>query len=123
MRYSGGKNGSGVFQRLICMMPPHKVYVEMFLGSGAILRRKKPADLSLAYELDRATIREVAKHLPPEHFEPWNINSEWNGKDDLPGGGGSWSSKGYKDGQAKAKEVGIKRGVGSSGSSTKALGS
>lgn len=89
MQYSGGKNGSGVFQRLICMMPPHKVYVEMFLGSGAVLRRKKPAGLSLAYEMDRKAIREFAKHLPADQFEPWKLNAEWNGKDELPGCGGT----------------------------------
>lgn len=57
MRYPGGKNGSGVFQRLISMMPPHDNFVELFLGSGAILRRKRPADvMSFAYELNPKTI-------------------------------------------------------------------
>lgn len=41
--YVGGKNGAGVWQRLISLMPPHRVYVEAFLGSGAIIRRKRPA--------------------------------------------------------------------------------
>jgi len=89
MNYAGGKNGSGVFQRLICMMPPHKVFVEMFLGSGAIIRRKKPADLSLAYELDKKTIREFAKAVPLESFLPWDINSEWTYPGELPGNGGT----------------------------------
>lgn len=89
MRYKGGKNGSGVFQRLICMMPLHSVYVEMFLGSGAVLRRKRPAAMSYAYELDRATIKEFAEHLPPEMFEPWGLNSEWKYPGDLPGCGGT----------------------------------
>lgn len=89
MRYDGGKNGSGVFQRLICMMPPHTLYVEMFAGSAAVLRRKKPAKQSIAYEMNRATIRELATHLPPEYFLPWDFNSEWNGKGPLPGCGGT----------------------------------
>lgn len=89
MQYNGGKNGSGVYQRLICMIPPHRVFVEMFLGSGAILRRKRPAALSYAYELDRRTIREFAKHLPADRFEAWTINAEWNGRDALPGCGGT----------------------------------
>ncbi len=71
------------------MIPPHRVYVEMFLGSGAVLRRKRPAEMSYAYELDRATIKEFAEHLPPEHFEPWTINADWNGVDSLPGCGGT----------------------------------
>lgn len=57
MKYPGGKNGSGVYQRLISMMPPHDVYIELFLGSGAVMRRKKPADrISIAYELNAKTI-------------------------------------------------------------------
>lgn len=41
--YPGGKNGAGIYQRLINLMPPHRVYIEPFLGSGAVLWRKKPA--------------------------------------------------------------------------------
>lgn len=43
MNYPGGKNGAGVYQWIINHMPPHAQYVEAFLGSGAILRLKKPA--------------------------------------------------------------------------------
>jgi hypothetical protein len=90
MKYKGGKNGSGVFQRLICMMPPHRVYIEAFLGSGAILRRKRPADRSYAYELNRQTIWDFAGAVPPERFKAWNINQEWKTPaDDLPGCGGT----------------------------------
>lgn len=65
MKYPGGKNGSGVFQRLISMMPPHDVYIELFLGSGAVMRRKRPADVrSIGYELNPKTIAEFATHIP-----------------------------------------------------------
>lgn len=84
------KNGAGVFQRIICEMPPHSVYIEAFLGSGAILRRKRPAAKSFAFELDRETIFEIAKHLPAEHFEPWDINAGWKSPaDEMPGCGGT----------------------------------
>lgn len=43
MTYSGGKNGAGVYQTIINLIPPHSVYIEPFLGSGAIMRMKKPA--------------------------------------------------------------------------------
>jgi 16S rRNA G966 N2-methylase RsmD len=43
MIYPGGKNGAGIFQRIINHMPPHRTYVEAFLGSGAVLRNKRPA--------------------------------------------------------------------------------
>lgn len=51
MTYPGGKNGAGVFQRIISHMPPHRVYLEPFVGGGAVLRLKRPAALSLACDL------------------------------------------------------------------------
>lgn len=90
MKYHGGKNGSGVFQRLVGMMPPHVCYIEAFLGSGAILRRKRPATNSIGLELDRNAIWEIKDHLPGEAFEPWAINAEWrSAADDMPGNGGT----------------------------------
>jgi hypothetical protein len=56
MQYPGGKNGSGVYQKIISLMPPHEVYVEGFLGSGAILRYKRPAKASIAIDADAAVI-------------------------------------------------------------------
>jgi len=52
MTYPGGKNGSGVYQQIINRIPPHKVYVEPFLGSGAILRMKRPAAINIAIDID-----------------------------------------------------------------------
>ncbi len=54
-RYPGGKNGAGVWQRLIGMMPPHLAYVEPFLGSGAIWRRKRRAMLNIGIDVDAPT--------------------------------------------------------------------
>lgn len=57
MRYPGGKNGAGVYQTIINQMPPHLVYIEPFVGSGAILRSKKAAALAtIAADLDRACL-------------------------------------------------------------------
>lgn len=50
--YPGGKNGSGVYQTLINLMPPHRVYVEPFLGGGAIMRIKRPATVSIGIDSD-----------------------------------------------------------------------
>lgn len=69
MKYPGGKNGSGVYQRLISMIPPHDVYIELFAESAAILRRKRPAAKSYAFDLDPKTVAELCRHLPPEYFE------------------------------------------------------
>jgi hypothetical protein len=50
--YPGGKNGSGVYQAIINLMPPHKIYVEPFLGNGAIMRLKRPAIASIGIDSD-----------------------------------------------------------------------
>ncbi|PCI02387.1 MAG: SAM-dependent methyltransferase [Hyphomicrobiales bacterium] len=50
MTYPGGKNAAGVAQRIINHMPPHKTYLEMFLGSGAILRNKRPAETNIGID-------------------------------------------------------------------------
>lgn len=52
VRYPGGKNGSGVWQAIISLQPPHDIYVEPFLGSGAILRHKRPARVNYGFDLD-----------------------------------------------------------------------
>jgi hypothetical protein len=56
MNYPGGKNGAGTFQRIICQIPPHGVYVEGFLGSGAIMRLKRPAVSSIGIDADREVL-------------------------------------------------------------------
>jgi hypothetical protein len=59
--YLGSKAASGAFQAIIAIMPPHDTYVELFVGSGAVLRRKPPAMRSIAVDLDRSVLRS----LPP----------------------------------------------------------
>jgi hypothetical protein len=50
--YPGGKNGAGVYQRIICQLPPHRLYIEPFLGGGAIMRLKRPAISSIGIDAD-----------------------------------------------------------------------
>lgn len=52
MAYPGGKNGAGVYQTLINLIPPHEVYIETHLGGGAIMRNKRPAKKSIAIDID-----------------------------------------------------------------------
>ena len=52
MTYPGGKNGSGVYQKIINLMPPHEVYIEPFLGKGAIMRNKQPTARNIGIEKD-----------------------------------------------------------------------
>jgi len=54
-RYPGGKGG--VFQRLINLMPPHEVYIESYLGGGAVMRNKRPAERNIGIEIDPEIIK------------------------------------------------------------------
>jgi len=84
--YPGGKNGAGVAQKLINQIPPHRVYVEPFLGSGAIMRNIKPAKLSYGIELDETIYKKwsVWKGKPGINVKnsdgiSWLKNYEWKG--------------------------------------------
>lgn len=71
MKYPGGKNSDGVFQRIINQIPPHRVYIEPFAGSAAILRYKRPAERSVAVEIEwgaLAVLREAAAGVPNCHI-------------------------------------------------------
>lgn len=47
-------------------MPPHDLYIETHLGSGAVMRAKPAAARSIGIEIDEATI---AAHPPPAGME------------------------------------------------------
>jgi site-specific DNA-adenine methylase len=50
--YYGGKNNSGSYQHIISEIPLHDVYIEPFLGSGAVFRNKIPSRLSFLLDMD-----------------------------------------------------------------------
>lgn len=52
MAFPGGKAGAGTYQKIINLMPPHSLYIEPFLGGGAIMRLKKPAARNIGIEID-----------------------------------------------------------------------
>lgn len=54
MTYPGGKGR--LYQSIISMMPPHETYIETHLGSGVVLRKKKPAPRSIAIDIDPTVI-------------------------------------------------------------------
>lgn len=54
--YLGAKSGSGVYQAIINLMPPHETYIEAFLGTGAVMQRKAPAQRNIGLDLSKACI-------------------------------------------------------------------
>lgn len=66
MTYPGGKNGSGVWQKIICQIPPHDLYIELFFGAGAIFRQKRRSTHSIGVDTDRETLYQFGK-LYPDH--------------------------------------------------------
>lgn len=52
MGYLGSKAADGTFQAIIAAMPPHDTYIETHLGSGAVMRAKPPAPLSIGIDID-----------------------------------------------------------------------
>ncbi|AGB11015.1 TPA: DNA adenine methylase [Vibrio parahaemolyticus] len=58
MSYLGAKGGSGVYQTIINLMPPHDTYIEAFLGSGVIMKKKAPAALNIGIDLDERVLVE-----------------------------------------------------------------
>lgn len=62
--YGGGKDGAGVFQRIVNEMPPHKVFVSAFLGDCPFLRRKRPAAWNVGIDLDSAVCAAFVDRVP-----------------------------------------------------------
>lgn len=77
MSYPGGKNGAGVYQRLINLMPPHSVYLEPFLGGATILRLKRPAAVNIGIDLEKEVIRASALALNVEERSPNELIRCW----------------------------------------------
>lgn len=61
MTYPGGKEGAGIWQRIVNLMPPHASYVELFAGGGAVLRHKEPAPHSEALDVDAVALAELER--------------------------------------------------------------
>jgi DNA adenine methylase len=63
MPYPGGKGGAGVYQTIINGMPRHGVYVEPFLGGGAVMAAKRSAGLNIGVDLDAEVIAQARTRI------------------------------------------------------------
>ena len=72
--YMGAKAGSGVAARIISQMPPHYGYFEIFAGSAAVARLKRPANLNVLNDLDYNVIADL-KMIPAFKGERWLIQN------------------------------------------------
>lgn len=59
--YPGGKAGEGHLQQICNQMPPHDYYMELFLGSGAIFKGKRPA-------LKWSMVNDISKQVLDDFF-------------------------------------------------------
>ncbi|MFL7036507.1 DNA adenine methylase (plasmid) [Vibrio lentus] len=64
MGYLGSKAASGAYQAIIANMPQHDIYIEAFLGTGAIFQKKPNARHSIGIELDELTLSEFHTDSP-----------------------------------------------------------
>lgn len=65
MKYPGGKNCAGTYQRIINQIPPHATFIEPFAGSAAILRFKRPAESSIVLDLEPDALAALRDAVPP----------------------------------------------------------
>jgi len=56
MTYLGAKDGSGQKERIIAAMTPHDTYIELFLGTGAVMRAKPRSRRSIGVEANLETL-------------------------------------------------------------------
>lgn len=61
MQYDGGKNA--VWRQIVNQLPPHSFFYEVFGGSGALIRHKRPALENIYVERDPAIVAAVTPEL------------------------------------------------------------
>ena len=55
--YFGGKGASGVYQKIINQIPPHRVFISGFLGCCYVMRAKRPAQVNVGIDIDPKVIK------------------------------------------------------------------
>lgn len=54
----GSKAGAGVYQNIINTFPKHDIYIEPFIGSGAIIKKKLSAEYDFGMDISQKTVNE-----------------------------------------------------------------
>lgn len=70
--YPGNKNSQGLAQWIINIMPPHEVFIELFLGSGGIMSMKDKAQLNIGCDLN-TEIANSWKQLQGTQYRFFNL--------------------------------------------------
>lgn len=52
--YPGGKSGAGIFQRLINLIPRHRILISAFAGHCGVVRNIRPAEQTIVIDPDEA---------------------------------------------------------------------
>jgi DNA adenine methylase len=63
MNFPGGK--FRCYQKLINLIPPHRVYIETHLGGGAVIRFKTPAQINIGIDRDPRVLRLFDSNFGP----------------------------------------------------------
>lgn len=63
--YNGGKSGSGTYQQIINLIPPHSIYVAPFAGHDGVFRKIRRAPVSVLNDIDARIIEAWGRyHIP-----------------------------------------------------------
>lgn len=73
--YPGSKYASGSYQQIINRIPPHKTYIEPFVGSGAIFFKKKLAEFSLLTDSNEDVILQHVYSDAFNDYKDWSHNA------------------------------------------------
>ena len=74
-QYVGSKATAGLCQPLIALMPPHRVYLEIHLGGGAIMQRKPAALRHIGIDIDAQALAWVVGPVEVRCFRVARVKS------------------------------------------------